>query len=73
MCCRKKKLFQENTLQDLQDKFGRHETRKYYEGTSNNKHDFQPRTNMCPDKLGNLVAGNAEVLKTDGKNTLKNT
>lgn len=31
MCHRKKKLFQGNIWQDLQDKFVRNETRKYYE------------------------------------------
>jgi hypothetical protein len=62
MCHKKKKLSQENMLQDLQDKFGRNETRKYYESIHNIKHGFQPRTNMCQDKLGNLVAGDAEVL-----------
>jgi hypothetical protein len=59
MCRRKSKLFQENTLQELQDKFGRNETRKYYESICNIKRGFQPRPNMCQDKL---VAGDAEVL-----------
>jgi hypothetical protein len=62
MCHRKHKLFQENILQDLQDKFGRNETRKYYESVHNIKHDFQLRTNLCQDVLGSLVAGDAEVL-----------
>jgi hypothetical protein len=62
MCYRKKKLFQQNILQYLQDKFGRNETRKYYESIRNIKCGFQPRTNMCQDKLGNLVAGHAQVL-----------
>jgi hypothetical protein len=59
---RKEKLFRENMLQDLQDKFGRNETRQYYESIRDIKYGFQPRTNMCQDKLGNLVAGDAEVL-----------
>jgi hypothetical protein len=59
---RKKKSFQESILQDHQDKFKRYETRKYYESIRNIKRGFQLRTNMCQDKLGNLVAGDAEVL-----------
>jgi hypothetical protein len=55
-------MFQENMLQDLRDKFGRNETRKYYESICNIKHGFQPRTNMCQDKLGNLVTGDTGVL-----------
>jgi hypothetical protein len=62
MCRRKKKLCQESIINILHDKFGRNETRKYYEGIRSIKHGFQPRTNMCQDKLGNLVAGDAEVL-----------
>jgi hypothetical protein len=61
MCRRKRKLFQENILQYLQDKFRRNETRNYYESIRNIKHGFQPRTNMFQDKLRNLVAGDSEV------------
>jgi hypothetical protein len=46
ICQRKNKLFQENIQQHLQDKFGRNETRKYYESIHNIKHGFQPRTNV---------------------------
>jgi hypothetical protein len=55
---RKNKLFQGNILQDLQDKFRRNETRKYYDSIRNIKRGFQPRTNMCQDNLENLVTGN---------------
>jgi hypothetical protein len=62
MCHRKKKMFRENMMQDLQDKFGRNERRKYYKSLCNIKHDFQLRTNMSQDKLRNLLAGDTEVL-----------
>jgi hypothetical protein len=62
MCHRKKKLFPENIMQDLQDKFGRNKIRNYYESIRNIKRGFQPRKNMCQEKLGNFVAGDAEAL-----------
>jgi hypothetical protein len=61
MCRKKNKLFQENILQGLQDKFRRNEIRKYCESIHNiNMASNQEQTSQ--DKLENLVAGNAEVL-----------
>ena len=44
---RKKKAFQEHQLQELQEKFNRNESRKFFESIRKIKNDFQPRTIMC--------------------------
>jgi len=63
ICRIKKRQFEENLLYDLEEKFGRNEGRKFFEGVRKFKMRFQPRTNLCKDSNGNLVAGEQQVLK----------
>ena len=62
VCRIKKKNHQEAMLYDLQDKFGRNDSKKFFEGIRNLKRGFQARTNICKDKDGNLVGGEQQVL-----------
>jgi hypothetical protein len=57
ICRERKKLFEENLILDLQETYGRNETKKFSESVRNIKRGFQPKTNLCRDKKGNLVAG----------------
>jgi hypothetical protein len=57
ICCRKKKEYEENIIQEFQDRYPRNELRKFYERVSNIKRSFQSRITVCQDKIGKLIAG----------------
>jgi hypothetical protein len=62
ICHRKKKGYEENIFQELQDRYSRYEIWKFYEGVHNIKKGFQPRIMVCQDKTGNLIAGEQQIL-----------
>ena len=45
ICRERKKRFEENLILDLQETYGRNETKKFFESVRNIKRGFQPRTN----------------------------
>ena len=63
ICKRKKRTYEENILFDLDENFGRNESKKFFESVRNLKKGFQPRITVCKNKVGNLVAGEQEVIK----------
>ncbi|KAJ4441436.1 hypothetical protein ANN_11291 [Periplaneta americana] len=63
ICKMKKKMFEENLLYDLDEKFGKNESRKFFESVRRQKKGFQPRTMICKNKDGNLITGELQVLK----------
>lgn len=63
ICKKKKKELEESILYELDENFGRNESRKFFESVRNIKTGFQPRTTMCKNKEGTLVAGEQEILK----------
>ena len=62
ICSRKKRQFEEHLLYDLEDKFGRYETRECTEGICKFKMGFQPRPYLYKDSSENLVAGEHQLL-----------
>jgi hypothetical protein len=62
ICRRKKKEYEENIFHELQNIYSRNEVRTFYEGVRNIKRGFQPRTTVCRDKIGNLIAGEQQIL-----------
>ncbi|KAJ4441008.1 hypothetical protein ANN_10857 [Periplaneta americana] len=63
VCKMKKKMFEENLLYDLDEKFGKNESRKFFGSVRRQKKGFQPRTMICKNKDGNLIIGELQVLK----------
>jgi hypothetical protein len=63
ICRERKKLFEENLILDLQETYSRNGTKKFFESVRNIKRGFQPRTNLCRDKKGNLVTGEQQALE----------
>jgi len=59
---KKKRQFEENLLYDLEDKFGRYESRECTAGICKFKMGFQPGPNLYKDSNENLVAGEQQVL-----------
>jgi hypothetical protein len=62
ICHRKKKEYEENIFHKFQDRYSRNEVRKFYERVPNIKRGFQPRITVCWDKIGNLIAGEQQIL-----------
>ena len=63
ICRAKKKVSEENLLYELDEQFGRNNSKKFFESVRNLKRGFQPRSIMCKDKDGNLIAGEPQVLE----------
>mgnify|MGYP000153190231 CR=1 FL=1 len=63
ICRQKKKLYEETLLDDMEEKFGRNESRKFFESIRKYKTGFQPRSNLCRDTNGNIEADEMQVLR----------
>ena len=62
ICRAKKRSFEESMLFDLEEKFGRNESKKFFEGIRKIQRGFIPRTKWCRDNSGNLVTDETEIL-----------
>jgi hypothetical protein len=62
ICHRKKKKYEDNIFHELQDRYSRNEVQKFYEGVRNIKRGFPPRITVCWVKIGNLIAGEQQIL-----------
>jgi hypothetical protein len=72
ICCRKKKKeYEEDIIQELQDRYPRNEVRKFYEGVCNIKRSCQQRVTVCQDKTGNLTAGERQLLNMWSDNKVR--
>jgi hypothetical protein len=58
----RKKEYKENIFHELQERYSRNEVQKLYKGVHNIKRGFQPRITVCWDKIGNLTAGEQQIL-----------
>jgi hypothetical protein len=63
VCRRKKKFYEEEELEELQDKYKRNNIKKFYEGIRKIRKGFQPKTTMCRNKQGIMVGDKNEVLE----------
>jgi hypothetical protein len=59
---KKKKLLHKTYCKMLRINLEESKQGKYYESIRHINHGFQPRTNLCQGKLGNLLTGHSEVL-----------
>jgi hypothetical protein len=59
ICKRKKKQFEEQVLEELQERFKNNDSHKFYEGICKIREGFQPRTSLCKNKQG-VIAGDAK-------------
>jgi len=55
ICRKKKKQYEEERTEELQDKYKRNALRQFYEGIREMRTGFQPRTAMCKNKQGVIV------------------
>ena len=62
-CRRKKRLWENKRLLDMQNDFMGNQNRKYFKFVKEIKTGFQPRVNLCLDKNGNLISEEEKVLK----------
>ena len=63
ICRRKKKQYEEEKIEDLQDKYKRNAVKHFYEGIREMRTGFQPRTTMCKNRQGVIVGEENEVLE----------
>jgi hypothetical protein len=55
--CRKKKKYEEEKLEELQEKYKRNALKQFYEGMRKIRTGFQPKTKMCKNKRSNCRRG----------------
>jgi hypothetical protein len=67
VCRKKKKCYEEEKLEELQDKYKRNRLKQFYEGIRKIRTGFQPRTTMCKNKQGIIVVEEKEVLEVWAK------
>ena len=63
VCRKKKKHYEEEKLEDLQEKYEINKLKQFYEGIRKIRTGFQPRTTMCKNKLEVIVGEEKEVLE----------
>ena len=57
ICRMKKKHYEEEKIEDLQDKYKRNAVKHFYDGIHEIRTGFQPRTTMCKNRQGEIVGG----------------
>jgi hypothetical protein len=55
ICKRKKKLYEEQVLEELQESFKNNDSGKFYEGIRKIREGFKPKTSLCKNKKGLIV------------------
>ncbi|XP_039297864.1 uncharacterized protein LOC120354582, partial [Nilaparvata lugens] len=63
VCRRKKRDFEKRKLEEIMAYAETKDARKMYLRIREGKAGFQPRTNFCTDKEGNLIGGEEEVIE----------
>jgi hypothetical protein len=63
VCRKKKKCYEKEKLEELQEKYKRNRLKQFYEGICKIRPGFQPRTTMCKNKQGVIVGEEKEVLE----------
>jgi len=62
VCRKKKKYYEEEKLEELQEKYKRNTLKQFYESIRKIRTGFQPRTTMCKNKQGVVVGEKRGVL-----------
>jgi hypothetical protein len=60
---RRKKHYEKEKIEELQNKYKRNASKQFYEGIRKIRTGFQPRTTMCKNKHGAIVREAKEVLE----------
>jgi hypothetical protein len=60
---RRKKYYEEEKLEELQEKYKINALKQFYEGIHKMRTGFQPRTTMCKNKQGVIVGEEKDVLE----------
>jgi hypothetical protein len=63
VCRKQKKYYEEEKLEELQDKYKINALKQFYEGIHKIRTGFQPRTTMCKNKQGVIVGDEKDVLE----------
>ena len=63
VCRKKEKYYEEEKLEELQEKYKRNRLKQFYEGIRKIRTGFQPRTTMCKNKQGVIVGEKKDVLE----------
>ena len=63
ICRAKKRSSEEEMLYDLEEKYGKNECRKFFEGIRQIKAGFIPRTKLCKNEEGNIIADEEQIMK----------
>jgi len=63
VCRKKKKYYEEEKLEELQEKYKRNRLKQFYEGICKIRTGFQPRATMCKNKQGAIVGEEKDILE----------
>jgi hypothetical protein len=63
ICKGKKKQYEEQVLEELQERFKNNDSHTSYEGVCKIREGFQPRASLCKNKLGVIVGDEEGILE----------